>query len=173
MTTIKNMKPFKFLLFAFLIPLFAFTTAHKFYVSVTQIEYVKEKQSVQIISRIFIDDLEELLRQRYDENITLDTNKDETTIDSYIEKYLKSKVQIEINGNYKNFTFLGKEYEDDIVYCYLEITDVKTIDSFKITNQLLFDLFEEQQNIVKTNFNSQNKSFMLTQYDDTGVLNFN
>ncbi len=168
-----TIKTFKFLLVAFLLPLFAFTTAHKFYVSVTQIEYVKEKQSVQIISRIFIDDLEELLRQRYDENITLDTNKDETTIDSYIEKYFKAKVQIEINGNYKTFTFLGKEYEDDIVYCYLEITNVKSIESFKITNQLLFDIFEEQQNIVKTKFNSQNKSFMLTQYDDTGVLNFN
>jgi Domain of unknown function (DUF6702) len=167
------MKLIKLLFFALLIPLFAFTTAHKFYVSVTQVEYVKEKQSVQIITRVFIDDFEELLRKRYDENITLNVSKDESTIDAYIQKYLITKIQIEINGNYKELTFLGKEYEDDIVYCYLEITDVENIESFKITNQLLFDLFEEQQNIVKTNINSKSKSFMLTPNNDFGVLNFN
>ncbi len=167
------MKSIKFLFFVVLIPLFAFTTVHKFYVSVTQVEYVKEKQSVQIITRIFIDDFEELLRKRYDENITLNVSKDESSIDAYIQKYLNTKIQIEINGNYKELTFLGKEYEDDIVYCYLEITDIENIESFKITNQLLFDLFEEQQNIVKTNINSRSKSFMLTPNNDFGVLNFN
>jgi Domain of unknown function (DUF6702) len=167
------MKSIKLLFFAILVPLFAFTTAHKFYVSVTQIEYVKEKQSVQIIARVFIDDFEELLRQRYDENITLNISKDERTIDAYIQKYLIAKIQVEINGNYKKFKYLGKEYEDDIMYCYLEITDVESINSFKITNQLLFDVFEEQQNIVKTNINSKRKSFMLTPNNDSGVLNFN
>jgi len=167
------MKSIKILFFALLIPLFAFTTVHKFYVSVTQVEYVKEKQSVQIITRIFIDDFEELLRKRYDENITLNVSKDESVIDTYIKKYLFAKIQIEINGDYKKLKFLGKEYEDDIMYCYLEIADVEFINSFRITNQLLFDVFEEQQNIVKTKINSKSKSFMLTPNNDSGVLNFN
>ncbi|NOY48104.1 MAG: peptidase E [Chlorobi bacterium] len=167
------MRSIKILFSALLIPLFAFTTAHKFYVSVTQVEYIKEKQSVQIIARVFIDDFEELLRKRYDENITLDVSKDESTIDTYIKKYLFAKIQIEINGDFKKLKFLGKEYEDDIMYCYLEITDVEFINSFRITNQLLFDVFEEQQNIVKTNINSKRKSFMLTPNNDSGVLNFN
>jgi Domain of unknown function (DUF6702) len=167
------MKLIKLLFFAILIPLFAFTTVHKFYVSVTQVEYVKEKQSVQIIARVFIDDFEELLRKRYDENITLNVSKDESAIDTYIKKYLFAKIQIEINGDFKKLKFLGKEYEDDIMYCYLEITDIERIDSFKITNQLLFDVFEEQQNIVKTKINSKSKSFMLTPNNDSGVLNFN
>jgi Domain of unknown function (DUF6702) len=167
------MKPIKLLFFAVLIPLFAFASVHKFYVSVTQIEYIKEKQSIQVITRVFIDDFEELLRKRYDENVTLNVSKDESNIDAYIQKYLLTKIQIEINGNYKKFEFLGKEYEDDIMYCYLEVADIENIDSFKITNQLLFDLFEEQQNIVKTNINSKRKSFMLTLNNDSGVLNFN
>jgi len=167
------MKSFKLLLFTILIPLVAFTSIHKFYVSVTLVEYVKEKQSVQIITRIFIDDLEDLLRQRYDENITLNTSKEEQSIDVYIGKYLKSKMQVNINGTPVSFTFIGKEYEDDIVYCYMEISDVSSIDSFKITNQILFEVFNEQQNIVRTNINSKNKSFLLTSHNETGVLNFN
>jgi len=167
------MKSFKLLLFTILIPLVAFTSIHKFYVSVTLVEYVKEKQSVQIITRIFIDDLEDLLRQRYDENITLNTSEEEQSIDVYIGKYLKSKVQVNINDTPVSFTFIGKEYEDDIVYCYMEISDISSIASFKISNQILFDVFNEQQNIVRTNINSKNKSFLLTSHNDTGVLNFN
>jgi len=167
------MKAFKFVLLILLLPLLAYTTAHKFYVTVTQIEFIKEKQTVQIISRIFIDDFEALIRQRYDEDITLDASKEETQIDFYIEKYLKEKIQIKINDSIRNLVFIGKEYEDDIIYCYLEIENVTAIKSFEITNQILFDLFEEQQNIVKTKINSKNKSFILISQNDMGVLNFN
>jgi len=167
------MKSFKLLLFTILIPLVAFTSAHKFYVSVTQVEYVKEKQSLQLITRIFIDDLEDLLRQRYDDKITLSPKNSEQTIDTYIVKYLKSKIEININNAPVSFTFIGKEYEDDIVYCYMEVSDVASISSFEITNKILFDVFDEQQNIVRTNINSKNKSFMLTSNNETGVLNFN
>lgn len=167
------MKRFRILLLGLLLSLFAFNTVHKFYVSVTKIEYIKEKESVQIITRIFVDDLEKLLRQRYDENITLEASKEEQKIDFYIEKYLKEKIQIKINNNPENFIFLGKEYEEDIVYCYLEINNIQAINSFEITNQILFDLFEEQQNIVRTKINSKNKSFILISENDKGVLNFN
>ncbi len=167
------MKAFKFVVLILLLPLLAYTTVHKFYVTVTQIEYIKEKQSLQIISRIFIDDFEALIRQRYDEDITLDASKEETQIDFYIEKYLKEKIQIKINDSIRNLVFIGKEYEDDIIYCYLEIENVTAIKSFEITNQILFDLFEEQQNIVKTKINSKNKSFILISQNDMGVLNFN
>ena len=118
------MKAFKFVLLILLLPLLAYTTAHKFYVTVTQIEFIIEKQTVQIISRIFIDDFEALIRQRYDENITLDTSKEEILIDIYIERYLKEKIKIKINDSIKNIVFIGKEYEDDIVYCYLEIENI-------------------------------------------------
>ena len=167
------MKTFKFVLLILLLPLLAYSTAHKFYVSVTQVEYIKEKQTVQIISRIFIDDFEELIRQRYDEGITLDTSKEEIQIDFYIERYLQEKIKIKINDSIQTLVFIGKEYEDDIIYCYLEIKNISVIKSFEITNQILFDLYDEQQNIVKTNINSKNKSFILISQNDKGVLNFN
>ena len=155
-----------------LLPLLAFTTAHKYYVSVTKIEYVKDKESVQIISRIFIDDFEKLLRERYDENITLNVKDELSTIDSYIERYLNEKLRIDINGQALNLTYLGKEYEDDIVFCYLEIEKIANIKSFEISNKILLDMFEEQENIVRTNINGKRKSFILKKGNDKGVLKF-
>jgi len=166
------MKYNKLLILLISVSLMSFSLAHKYYVSVTDIEYVKEKKSVQISSRVFIDDFEKMLRDRYDEKITLDIGKDESQIDVYTKRYLKNKLRIKINNQDQEFEFLGKEYEDDLVYFYLEIKDVSEINSFEIVNQVLFDVFEEQQNLVKTKINSKKKSFMLIARNDKGVLNF-
>ncbi|WP_372936324.1 DUF6702 family protein [Seonamhaeicola sp.] len=163
-------KPFFFFL---IIPLIAFTSIHKYYISVTQIEYVEEEKSVQIISRIFIDDLENVLRKRYNNSIIIDDSQYVKETNIYIEKYLRNKLKIKINGEEANFKFVGKEYNLDIVKCYLEIKNVESITSFEISNKVLFDMFEDQQNIIKTNINSKQKSFILVSQNDTVVLNFN
>lgn len=162
----------KKLLVLLILPLFAFTTAHKYYVSVTQIDYVKEKKAIQITSRIFIDDFERLLQERYDDKIILDTGKDEKQIDFYIEKYIKSKFLIKVNGALVNYKFLGKEYENDIVYCYIEIEDVEDVKSFEVENRILFDIFSDQKNVVRTFINSKHKTFVLIPENDKGLLNF-
>jgi hypothetical protein len=141
--------------------------------SVTQIEYIKDKQSVQLITRIFIDDFEKLLRERYDESITLADKDEPATVDLYIERYLGEKIKIKINNKDADLIFIGKEYDIDIVRCYLEIEDVDEINSFEISNQVLFDVFEEQKNIIKTDINSKQKSFILISQDKTAMLNFN
>lgn len=166
------MKALKYTLFATLFLLVSFTTAHKYYVSITQIEYVKDKQSLQIISRIFVDDFEKLLRQRYDETITLNNNEDETTIDTYIEKYLLNKISISINKEPKSITFIGKKYDDDIMHCYLEIENIPSVKSFQIQNKVLYDVFDDQKNIVRTKINGKHKTFVLIPENDKGLLNF-
>ena len=167
------MKVFKLFFIAFALPLLAFTTAHKFYVSVTQIDYIKEKQSVQITSRIFIDDFEDLIQQRYDETITLEVKNESEKVNIYIERYLKEKIKLKINGADAEVLFIGKEYENDIMYCYLEVQNIMEINTLEITNKVLFDINQEQQNIVRTNINSKQKSFILIPQNDKGLLNFN
>lgn len=167
------MKVFKFLIIIFIIPLFAFTSMHKYYISVTQINYVKEKESVQITSRLFIDDFENALKTNYDENIILAEKDEAKIIDTYMQSYLQDKIKLRINNKAVTFNFIGKEYEGDIVRCYLEVEHVKSIESFSITNSVLFDLQKDQQNIVKTNINSNKKSVILTYDNPNALLKFN
>lgn len=150
----------------------SFNTLHKYYVSITQIEFVKEQQSVQIISRIFIDDFESVLRKRYDKSITLDRGDDETQIDDYIKKYLLTKIKISINNQEVIPNFIGKKYDDGIMHCYLEIENVKSISTFQIKNKVLFDMFEDQKNVIRTNINNKNKTVVLTAQNGKGLLNF-
>lgn len=87
-------------------------------------------------------------------------------------RYLQEKIRIKINGEEVPLKFLGKEYDNDLAYCYLEVVGIKSIDTFEITNAVLFDIFEDQQNIIRTKINSKNDSFILIAQNEKGVLNF-
>jgi len=145
---------------------------HEYYVSVTKIEYSKEQESLQIISQIFIDDFETLMRKRFDETITLDTDEEPKIIETYMQRYLSDKLKISVNDEAANFKFIGKEYKDDITYCYLEIENVSEVKSIEVINRLLFDAIDEQQNIVRLKLFGKNRSFLLLPDNDKCVLNF-
>lgn len=167
------MNSLKFLILVILFPvLVSSSNTHDYYVSVTTIEYSKKQKSLQIISQVFINDFERLLRQRYDETITLDTKNEAKAIETYMQNYLTRKLKIKVNGKVVNFNFIGKSYKDDIVYCYLEVENISAIQSLEITNRLLFDVFTEQQNIVKLKVNTKNKSFLLVPGNEKCELNF-
>lgn len=145
---------------------------HEYYVSVTRIEYVEEKTSLQIISQIFIDDFEKLIRERYDDKVVLAVKNEDPLVETYMNRYLSQKLKIEVNTKEVSFKFIGKEYKDDIVYCYLEILGIDKISTMVITNDILYDIYKEQQNIVRTKIYNNNKSFILIDGNNKGVLNF-
>lgn len=159
-------------LFLFL-PLFAFTVVHKFYVSVTNIEYYEQEDALQITSRIFIDDLEDVIQERYDVVALLDTPKEISDVNVYLEKYIRSKFLVELNGEVVDVTFLGKKYDNDMIICYLEIPQIgfQNIRSIQIQNELLMDLYEEQKNIIHFKIKGKKKSFVLIRESNKGMLN--
>ena len=71
------------------------------------------------------------------------------------------------------FKFIGKEYKDDIVYCYLEVDNITDVQSIEVSNRALFDIIPEQQNILRLKLLGKNKSFLLLPDNDSCVLNFN
>lgn len=156
-----------------ILPLFAFMAAHKFYVSVTQVSYSAEAEALQITSRIFIDDFENVLATRYGAALHLATREEASDADKYIEKYLQTKFVLRINGRETAYRFLGKRYDNDIVVCYMEIPEIPpgSIKSVEIQNEMLTDLYDEQKNIVHLLINDIRKSFVLVRENNKAMLN--
>ena len=146
---------------------------HKFYVSVTNMEYDQEDKAFQITTRIFVDDLETALNARYEVDAQLATDQEIDGSEALIGKYLNTKISFILNGQKQEFKFLGKEYKDDLVLCYLEITEVELADlkSITIINDLLTEFFEEQQNVVHVKIGDTKKSFILVRENNKGMLN--
>ncbi|MEM8510422.1 MAG: DUF6702 family protein [Bacteroidota bacterium] len=163
----------KKLLFLIALPLLAFTTAHKFYVSVTNINYSEKNKAFQITSRIFIDDLEAVLKERYDVEARLATANESPIADEYIEKYFRTKFLVKLDDTAMPYAFLGKKYEQDVIICYLEIPEIQLegLNLLEIQNEILTDLYDEQKNLVHVKWQGKKRSFILIKENNKGMLN--
>lgn len=153
-------------------PLISATSAHKFYVSITKIEYVKEKNSIQIITKIFTDDIENALRQRYDRSISLDSKKETEDADENLKNYILQKIKIKVNGKLVQLNYIGKEYDTDMVVAYMEVAGVKELKTIEIENKILMDVFSEQQNIIHLKTSKNRRSLLLKKDEPSGILKF-
>ena len=151
------------------IPLLAFT-AHKYYISLTKIDYIKEEKLVQITMRFFIDDIENTIQNRFNVLLSLDTKEENIKADLFLKKYISQKFKVKINNEFKKINYLGKEYENDVMFFYLEITDIEHINEIEIQNIMLFEEFPEQENYIKLNINNTKKTFILLKENDKEML---
>ncbi|WP_456423871.1 DUF6702 family protein [Lutibacter sp.] len=164
----KHLKYFTLLLF---IPLLAFTL-HKYYISLCEIEYVKEQKSIQITLGMFIDDFEVTLNKSNDTILNLATKDEVKNIDKYYKNYLNKHFKIFVNNKLQTYNYIGKEYDSDLVRFYLEIMNIERINSIEVQNTCLFEEFEDQENIIKIKANNINKTFYLNRKNDKGLLKF-
>jgi len=160
-----------FLLFFSTSLLFSFIE-HKYYLSLTDITYNKKSKSLQIITDVFMDDIEFVLNDKHKIDLQL-TSKDELkNNDKYFEDYLKNNVTIKVNNIDKHLVFVGKEYNGDLVSIYYEVEDVFNISSIEVKSTILTKTYPEQQNIIKVKVNNERKSAVLDAKKDKGILDF-
>ena len=80
------MKYFRIAILVVLFPLITGSTTHKYFVSITKIEYVAVSEDLQIITQIFIDDIEE---STISENLEPSEKLSKVEIADYFIKELK------------------------------------------------------------------------------------
>lgn len=152
----------KSLLLGFAILFLSSFAVHKFYVSVTQVDYVPSKKRIEITSRIFIDDFEKALNKKYNKTLNLTSTRELPEAEELIKGYLKEKVKISINKKPQEIVFLARELEGDVLILYSKIDISKKINTFEIYNALLTEVYSDQQNIVHTHINGNKKSLLMT-----------
>ena len=138
---------------------------HDFHVSKCLVEYNENTKSLEISLHLFIDDFEDALKTIGAEKLFLCTDRESPIAEEWIEKYLKRKLKIELNGQPVLFKYLGKEPASDYmaVWCYMEVTDVENFSSIDITNELLLEIFSDQKNIISILGPGKKKEMMLFQ----------
>ena len=147
-------------------------TFHKYYLSLTQIEYNKDQKSLEIIINVFLDDIELAINKEYDVDLRLTTKQELEDVDSYFQKYLRENLRFLVNNELVNYNFIGKEYEGDLVYFYLEVNLRNSPVSLKVFNTILITYFEQQQNVIKFKNGSKRQSKILSKNTNKALLNF-
>lgn len=134
---------------------------HPFYVSITSVDYNESAQRVEISCRIFYDDLEAALKAGGNLKVDLIKPKDKQLIDSLLSTYLQDHFRLAVNGTPLSLRYVGYEIEDDVAWCFLEASNIKTVSNIAITNRILLDQFPKQSNILHVTAHGERKSTKL------------
>jgi len=133
-------------------------SAHDFHLSLTEVNYNTESNSLEISVKLFTDDLLVALQQTGAPKMELGTENEPPEANEFIESYLQANFQLNINSKPISYTYLGKEAELDATWCFLEVKDVRKVKSLEVTNSFLLGAFDDQTNMVNLNINGRKKS---------------
>ena len=133
---------------------------------VDEIIPISEKDVIQITIKIFKDDIESVISQK---NQTI-SDSDLIQINRKLNEYIIEKFRISVNNDNMILDFIGKEYKKDMIQIYYEVKLVEKIKKIIIENNLLFDLIDNQQNIIHFKNENFRKSFLLTKNNSKSIL---
>lgn len=135
-----NLRVFAFLLFSLLPPL-----AHNFHVSYAKIA-VEQNVAVMTV-RFFMDDLELALQRHF----KLPAFKLSATpfSDSLYLSYFNQRFEMQGNGRVLYPTILSSGIDKDMWWYQLQFSSNAPMKTLSIKNTLLFDVFDDQKNILQ------------------------
>ena len=134
---------------------------HPFYLSVCDIYFNPQAQSLEVAVKIFTDDLEAAIEAQGSGSVGLGTAEEHPELPRFLERYLRQQLSFTVNGEPTAFAYLGKEAELDATWLYLEIPGVPQLADLQVENRLLFELFEDQRNPVHLTFEGETRSRLL------------
>lgn len=135
---------------------------HPLHVSVTEIEMDDKDKRLEIMMRVFMDDLEVTLRNEY-KNPDLDIlNPRGLTVDQMMESYLKKHFKIMLDTKSVVTKYLGHEQEGDAFIFYVEVANVKKWKTINVQNSIITDTFDDQSNLVHVTVGEKVRSLRLT-----------
>jgi len=139
--------------------IFSSFTEHKYYVSTSLFNFT-EKGSLQITLRVFKDDMSNAISSGYLDEISGDLDLTKDVYFNDIEDYFNSKVHVFFDSNKFELDFIGLESKNEIYVCYLEVEKLPDFQDLTIDNQVLFDQFNDQQNIIHVKKSGKRDSFI-------------
>ena len=147
--------------------------AHPFHSSIFSLKFNDNSRSVEITMRVFANDLEKTINQINNSNVIIDNDDNKKDVDSLIFNYINKTIFLSINEKECDLSWIGKEFETDIVWLYLEILDVdKKIKKIISENRFLFSSFEDQLNIMNFYIHGKQKTVMSHKDKPVDILSF-
>ena len=145
---------------------------HPFYVSVTEISHNAGDKNLEISCKIFTDDFETALTKLSGAKVDLFNPKDKAAVEKQIAAYLKKHLVIKLDGKPVNLEFVGFERENEAVWSYLQVANTVAPKRIEINNDLLYDAFDQQINLMHISVGGNRKSTKLNYPDASASFQF-
>ena len=146
---------------------------HPLHVSTTEISFNQAEKTLEISCKIFTDDFENALAKQYKTKVDLINPAMEKAMDALIKQYLNGKLQFNVNGKNIIANYIGFEVEKEATNVYLEIINVANPQKINVNNSILYDLFNDQMNILHAQKAGTTKSVRVNYPEQLMSITFN
>jgi hypothetical protein len=128
-------------------------TLHKFHITYTLISYNENTEQLEISMKIPIEDLELAFEEQGIESQYLGESRQKPEAENYVRNYVDQYLKIWMNQDLLALHFMGMEMSEDMhdLWIYLEpetAVDPTSIQSIKVKNTVLMELFNDQNNTI-------------------------
>tara|TARA_Y100000996_G_scaffold248901_1_gene195756 strand:- start:425 stop:898 length:474 start_codon:yes stop_codon:yes gene_type:complete len=132
---------------------------HPIYISVIEIN--SQDNNLEIVFKIFRDDLEDGIKNNLGKNVSIDTQSKLELNNKIIQEYLNAVSSIKVNDEKKEFFFSDILLENERIKINAKISNNFSIDRIEIYNEILIDVFSNQKNVIFFNiYNQLNNDFL-------------
>ena len=136
-------------------------TAHPLHLATVEIDHNAADKTLEITCKTFWDDFESILTKLNKSRVDLTSDKAIADNNKRIFEYIKSHLQITVDGKPVQLNFVGYEKEDVVIYSYLQVDNISTVKKVTIVNTLMHDMFDDQVEIIHMIVNGNRKSTKL------------
>jgi hypothetical protein len=134
------------------------SVSHPLYISVTEINHNSKDKILEISCKIFTNDFETVLEKVAGAKVDLSSVKDTATSDKLIAGYVERHLRLKVDGKPVQLHFVGSENENDGTWSYFQVNDVPAVKRIDVVNELLYDGFPQQINIMHVTVGGQRQS---------------
>ncbi len=135
---------------------------HPVHISYTHIEFNQTTNKFEILIKLFVDDFDLILFQKYGKNLKLAEGKMDKGNDETIKRYINEHFKLIINGKDKakpSFNLLKKEIKDLSIWLHFDFSFKGNCSTFEIYNSLMTDLYPDQSNLLIFTYKDEQKAF--------------
>lgn len=146
---------------------------HPYHVSATEMEYDASMKRVEISTKIFTDDFEAILAKLYKQKVDLTSKAMKPQMTNLIQKYITTHLSIKNNNQNLPIQIFDWEIDHEAVFIYLTASAPQfSPANISIQKTVLYDLFDDQVNIIHFIFNGKRKSTKLVYPEKLAVFSF-
>ena len=123
---------------------------HKFYLSLSLVEFNQQTNNLEISLKVFTHDLERCVGRKFRENLNLAEADEHPQSDSLISAYIAEKLIFACGETPQKHQWVGKEVIVDETWCYFEVPIAcADSDRISVSNRLFLEVFDQQLNMMK------------------------
>lgn len=149
------------LVFSLLFVCFSFKK-HPYHVGSVEINYNSKHKTFEITGRFFLDDLESGLSKKYGKPFHFNDVKYKTQLNEALKNYCAEYFKLKTDNQFLKVNYIGYEEDSESVNVYLESESVSNPKKVEAAVSFLYNLFDDQINIVHVIVNGNRKSEKLT-----------